>query len=221
LNVISAHQPPKDIPASQLWMKLQELPRPSKVVDFPRKAPDGTAIGQLSIRVLTQEEQMAAHGAAERVTQAILKDGNKEQFGYERLYADAAYVEILFRACRDLDDPNRTAFPSPKTIREVLTTEECAALFQHYLTVQLELGPVLAAMSDEEKEAWIDRLVEGGSAFPFDLLSSDLQKILLLYMGYQLRLSPKDKSSVGSPPEETPDEEVDKPRTTQLESLAE
>ena len=75
-------------------------------------------------------------------------------------------------------------------------------LFEHYLTVSIELGPIAVNMTDAEFEAWIDRLVEGGSAFPFDLLSSDLQKILLLYMASQLRNSRTDKSSVGSQPEE-------------------
>lgn len=194
--------PPKDLPASQLWLKLASTERPFKVVDFPRKDSKGEPIGQLAIRVLTQEEQMICTSAAEDVTRKHLKEAKKEDLGYERLFTDAVCVEMLYRACRDSDDPSRPAFPTPKNIREQLTTDECAKLFEHYLTVQLELGPLVTQMSEEELEAWIDRLVEGGSAVPLALLASDLQQILVLYMAYQLRSLPTDKSSATSPPEE-------------------
>lgn len=195
--------PPTNIPASQLWLALCSKERPSQIVDFPRTLPNGDPVGQLRIRVLTQEEQMAATTAAERVAREHLKEAKRDDLGYERLYSDAYCIETLFRACRDVDDVTRPAFPAPKQIRQTMTTEECGALFQHYLTVQLELGPTVWKMSDEEYEAWISRLAEGGSAFLFDTLSSDLQKMLLLYMAYQLRSSPTDNTSAGSQPEET------------------
>lgn len=184
-------------------MKLAGAERPNKLVDFPRKGEDGQPIGQLRIRILTQEEQMACTAEAENLAKKHLKEGKRDEFGYERLFTDAVCVEVLYRACRDGDDPERPAFPTPQDIRRQLTTEECAKLFEHYLTVQLELGPTVITMSDAELEAWIDRLVEGGSAFPFDLLSSDLQKLLVLHMAFQLRSSQTVTSSVGSQPEET------------------
>jgi hypothetical protein len=199
--------PPTDISPSQLWVKLSSTERPSQVVDFPRRGPDGEPVGQLRIRILTQEEQMSCASAAEKVAREHLKEAKKDDLGYERLFTDACMIEVLFRACRDLDDPKKPAFPAPKNIRQALTTEECGMLFQHYLTAQLELGPTEGSMSDEEIEAWISRLAEGGSAFPFDLLSSDLQKILLLYMAYQLRSSPKDSAFAGPPLDEPQTEE--------------
>ncbi len=197
-----SHTPPSDTPPSALWLALASSERPSKVVDFPRFDLKGEAVGKLRIRILTQEEQMAAAAAAEKLAKEHLKDGKKDELGYERLFSDALCIEVLFRACRDENDVKRPAFPSVKQIRQMLTTEEAATLFQHYLTVQLELGPTRIEMSDEEAEAWIDRVAEGGSAFPFDLLSSDLQRLLLLHMAFQLRSSPTDKSSAGSLPEE-------------------
>jgi hypothetical protein len=196
------HAPPSDIPATALWLALASSERPSKVVDFPRFNMKGEAVGQLRIRILTQEEQMVCASAAEKLTKEHLKEGKRDELGYERLFSDALCVEVLFRACRDEADVNRPAFPSAKQIRQALTTDEAATLFQHYLTVQLELGPTRIEMSDEEAEAWIDRVAEGGSSFPFDLLSSDLQRLLLLHMAFQLRSSPTDKSSAGSQPEE-------------------
>lgn len=194
--------PSKDVPASELWLKLASQERPSQVVDFPRKGDDGEAVGQVRIRILTQEEQMVCASAAEKLTREHLKDSKKDELGYERLYTDAICVEVLFRACRDIEDVKRSAFPSPKAIRGQLTTEECAMLFQHYLTVQLQLGPTVIEMSDEELEAWITRVAEGGSSFPFDLLATDLQKLLLLHMAYQLRTSPTDSGSAGLQPDE-------------------
>ena len=173
------------------------------LVDFPRKDEEGNPVGQVRIRVLTQEEQMVCTSAAEAVAREHLKDAKREELGYERLFADAVTVEVLFRACRDPEDVRRTVFPSTKALRQMLTTDECAALFMHYLTAQLELGPIVSRLSNEELDAWIDRLAEGGSAFPFDLLSSDLQKTLLLYMAYQLRSLQMETSSVGSQPEES------------------
>jgi hypothetical protein len=202
--------PPSDLPASQLWLKLASQERPSVVVDFPRHSPDGEVVGQVRIRILTQEEQMICAAAAEKLAKEHLKDSKKDEIGYERLFVDAICVEILFRACRDVDDVKRPAFPAPKQIRQHLTTEECAMLFQHYLTVQLELGPTVSELSDDEIEAWISRLAEGGSSFPFDLLTSDLQKLLVLHMAYQLRSSQMGSTSAGSQTEEITSSE-DKP----------
>jgi ssRNA-specific RNase YbeY (16S rRNA maturation enzyme) len=198
------------MPASKLWLKLQELPRPTQVVDFPRMIND-EPVGKIAMRVLTQEEQMICTAAAEEVVRKHMKDARKDELGYERLFTDAVCVEVLYRACRDADDPTNTVFPTPKDIRSALTTEECAKLFEHYITIQLELGPTVATMSDEEMEAWIDRLVEGGSAFPLDLLSSDQRKLLTLYMAYQLRTSPTDTFSAGWQPDESTPSDSEKP----------
>jgi hypothetical protein len=195
--------PPTDIPASELWLKLAQKERPSKVVDFPRKDEDGNPVGQLRIRILTQEEQMASASAAEKTVREHLKEAKRDDLGYDRLFTDAYCVEVLFRACRDVNDSSKTLFPSPKQLRQALTTEECSMLFQHYWTVSVELGPTVVNMTDEELESWIDRLAEGGSAFPFDLLSSDLQRIVLAYMASQLRKSPTDSTSAGLPLEES------------------
>lgn len=204
--------PPADISASELWLKLSSRERPSKIVDFPRNGEDGKPVGRLRIRVLTQEEQMACSVAAEKLVKEHLKDSGKDELGYERLFSDALCVEVLFRACRDENDVGRALFPGTKQLRTALSTEECSMLFQHYLTVSVELGPTALTMSDGEFDAWIARLVEGGSAFPFDLLSSDLQRLLILYMA-RLLTSPKDSSFAGSQPEESttesPDEDLD------------
>lgn len=180
-------------------MALSSKERPSQLVDFPRYDAKGEPVGKLRIRVLTQEEQMACSAQAERIAREHLKEAKKDDLGYERLFMDAMYVEVLLRACRDEADTNKSAFPSAKEIRKQLTTDECGVLFDHYLTTQLELGPLRCEMSDEELEAWITRLAEGGSAFPLALLSTDLQKVLIVYMACQLRTQPTANASAGTP----------------------
>lgn len=187
--------PPTNISAEDLWAKLQELPRPSKVVDFPRLGPDGKPIGRIAIWVLTQLEQLAADKEAEDFAKKQLKEGKRDDLGYDRIFTDALMASVLVRACRDPENLNRPIFPGMIAMADKLTTDEAALLFEHYLTVQMELSPVQRRLSDGELDAWIDRLVEGGSAFPFSLMSSELQKLLLLHMAFQLRPSQKGTSS--------------------------
>lgn len=195
--------PPDNYTPTDLWTTLVSSERPSKVCDFPRVNESGEPIGQIRIRVLTQNEQMASAKAANDTAKALVKDGKRGDLGFERLFSDAYTIETLFRACRSVDDPKAPAFPSPKDMRDKLTTEECAMLFGHYATAQLELGPTALTLSQEEMDAWIDRLKEGGSGFPFNTLPSDLQKLLLLRMAYRLRKSEKEDTSAGSLLEET------------------
>ena len=55
-------------------------------------------------------------------------------------------------------------------------------------------------MSTEEREAWILRLQEGGSAFPFDSLSWEQQRTLVTSMASQLVSCWMAMCSLGSPP---------------------
>jgi len=194
--------PPSDTSASVLWAKLQEMPRPSKLVEFPRKGVDGNPVGQLRIRVLTQEEQLICTDAAEKFAKARLKDGKRGEIGYEDLFSNAMCVEILYRACRDESNLDKAAFPSPKALQQQLTTDECDRLFAHYLTVQLELGPIIATMDEDTYNAWVERLAEAEGAYPLDLLSPDVLKRLAVTMAKQIMKYRTAASSVGSSPEE-------------------
>lgn len=183
---------------SKLWLALQEMPRPSQVVDFPRTGPDGKPIGQLRIWVLTQMELAVCHVEAEKFARKFLKEAKRDDLGYEAVFSNAFCVEVLFRACRDVDNPQRSAFPLPQSVQE-LSTEEVALLYDYYQSVQQELGPLKFRMSEAETEGLIERLMEGGAAFPFHELSSALQSLLLLTIVSRLGSLTKAKSSVGSP----------------------
>jgi len=206
--------PPSDTAPSDLWRKLQAMPRPHRVVDFPRLDASGEPVGQIAIWVLTQEEQMISSTAAEKWTKEKLKDGSKGDLGYETVFSNEAVVQTLFRALRDPSSENlgRPAFPTPSAIRS-LTMDECGRLFEYYLSTQLELGPIIAHLSKEEMDAWIDRLAAGGlAASPFVLLSPDMQKALAHSMAVQIAAFRTGSPSAGSQLEKTPPDEQDEDR---------
>lgn len=197
--------PPETIDASDLWLALTAMPRPHKVVPFPRKIPGSDEpVGELAIWPLTQEEQMASNAEADRFTKKLLKDPQKKDeanLGYEHTYANDVAVQVLYRACRDPKDLAKPAFPSPTDIRAKLSTDEIGVLFSVYSTVQFEIGPIVAGMTKGEREAWILRLEEGGSAFPFDALSWEEKRILLPFMASQLVDCWMVMCSLGKPPD--------------------
>lgn len=188
-----------------LWALLCEMPRPSKVVDFPRKGADGEPVGQIAIWVLTQEEQSAAAAAAQNLTQKLVKDAPKRddaRAGYDDVYANVAAAELLFRACRKPGVPNLTqpAFPSTEALRSKLTVDEVGALLNHYYTVQADLGPIVAHMSQEELDALVEKIAKSGERFPLDLLSPALLRILAFSLACRLHALRTATSSSGSPP---------------------
>jgi hypothetical protein len=206
--------PPENVEPNALWLALTAVPRPHRVVDLPRVFPGtGKSVGQVAIWPLTQEEQMICTAEADRFVKQVMKEAQKkdeENLGYRHMFSNENAVQILFRACRDASNPPESlklnAFPSTKGMRHELTADEISTLFEMYITVQLEVGPIVAYQTADEMEAWIRRIEEGGSTLPFDLLAPLAQKRLLTFMASQLVSFWTATSSAGSPPD---DGEVD------------
>lgn len=202
-----ASPPPRDVAPADLWALITQTPRPSQRVPFPRVGPDGRPLGEVVIWVLHQEERSAATLAAERHVRKVLKDAYPQRgeasLGYDALFEDRASVEILFRACRRAENVNVPAFPSADEIARALSTDEVAVLMRSYLRVQAECGPIVADMSQEMVDAWIDVLASGGSKHPLDSLSSGALTTLLWSMACRLYKSRTDKRSRGPQPEES------------------
>lgn len=190
MNPLLTKKKEAEIEPSELWLALTTLPRPQRPIPLPRyHEGTQTPVGEVIVWPLTQEEQMAANAAADKFTKELLKDPQKEgeaNLGYHHTYSNEVAIQVLFRACRDPQDTNRPAFPSPALMRKHFTTDEIGVLFHSFCTVQSELGPIRAQMSKEECEALIFRIAEGGSAFPFDSCSWEEQRILVLTMASQL-----------------------------------
>jgi hypothetical protein len=166
--------PPTDVSASELFRKLQQAPRPSEVVDFPRKDGEGKAIAQVRIQVLTQEQHDEAR---ERALHYLTKKRgiSREDLSTELMrqeMADAAAKEVLALACLTVEplpntDPPRYGrqFPDGPSIGKTMTADEIGVMFTQYEIVQNRFGPYEGNInSEEELDAWIKRLAEGAGA---------------------------------------------------------
>lgn len=200
--------PPPDISPSELWAAITSTPVPHRVVDFPRKDPiTGQPIGTLAIIVLKQQESMACVSAADAFAKRNIKElakKDEENRGYHDLFNNEAAIQILVRACRDSKRIDQQVFKSATDLRSQLTDDEVAVLFKLYMQVRAELGPIVAEMSPEEMDAWIERLAIGGGTFPLAQLSQDALEVLAIFMARRIQSLQTDKSSPGSPPEESP-----------------
>ena len=187
---------------SELWTQIIVMPRPHRTVDFPRLGENGEPVGQITMQVLTQEEQITASIESERFTRKHLKEmpkSSEPHRGYDDTYNNQAACELLFRACRRADDVTKPFFPSPAAIRQNLTPDEVGVLVRSYYIVQDEVGPIIASMSEEEVTAWIKRLGDGGSAVPLAFISPEQQSRLALSMALRLYTSATGISSPGLP----------------------
>ena len=191
---------------SELWVQITAMPRPHRTVDFPRMNDKGEPVAQISMQVLTQEEQITASIESERFSRKHIKDmpkSSEPHRGYDDTYNNQAACEILFRACRRVDDMTLPFFPSPSAIRQNLTPDEVGVLVRSYYIVQDEVGPIIAKMSSEETEAWIMRLKEGASGVPLAYLSPEAATQLVLSLVSRVGLSATPTSSHGTPSEES------------------
>lgn len=210
MTMTTNNLPPKNISAGELFTKLSAQPRAVIIANFPRTDAEGKPLGQVAIRPLTQAEQAQCEIAAGqairqiRLQHAATSGTRDKSEGYSpdefKVFATLICVEQLFRACRDIDDHERPAFPSPGAMTKAFTTGEIAALYELFGDACEEIGPAIHTMGPEEHAAWTERLIEGGNAagsLPFGLQT---WRALALSMAAELRISRTVKSSVGSPP---------------------
>jgi hypothetical protein len=180
--------PPTDIPKSELFLKLIESPRPSEVVDFPRKGADGKYIGKMRLFVLHKHELTRARVVAvKRVIEKYKLDGSlHDSRGVRDILSDEIICEILSEACRD-EHPYNDDDKAPK-YRKVfysgddlnyLTADEIATSYAAYVMIQERYGPHEGnLMSMAQITAWVKTLEEGARGFPLSHLSS-LQRVTL------------------------------------------
>lgn len=204
--------PPTGVEPSELWRLLSVLPRPHNVVDYPRLNADGTAVGQLAIWVLTQEEQAAAAATAEATTRRLLKLAGKEvpredeaKAGYRDVYENECAVELLSRACRNVADLTRPAFPSTRELRQ-LSSDEVGVLVNYYFETQAKVGPIVSRMDDDEYNAWVELLATGAGAYPLGRLSWGARSDLIVRLAKECWFSRIGSISSGEEPDLDPNE---------------
>lgn len=203
--------PPKDVPASELFLKLQERPRPSEVVDYPELDEEGKPVDRVRLQVLTtKERQLALRRALDWCkAQNLTKEDLGAEVVQEGIYGAAVAREILAIACVSEKD-HRTntddgkplyarVFANGSQVDEVMTGDQLATLFSAYTLVQKKFGPFATDIESEaELNAWIKRIWEGASAVPLawrdsaqlvDLLSLLIARVVTLSLILESQLS--------------------------------
>lgn len=178
--------PPDNVEARELWLKLNEAPAPSEIVDFPRRGSDGKPISRIRIQVLSMashdEARMLAHQRLAK--QGVKPDDTNTSVLLQEVLGDAVAREILAMSCVTVkpihgDDEDTVKptygrlFVDAESLRQMLTPDEVTVLFNSYLLVQEKYGPIETTVASEaEINAWVTRLAEGGSQVPLAATSS-------------------------------------------------
>lgn len=198
--------PNLSISPAQLWVEITKLPRPSRIIDFPRLNTDGKPLCQIMLTVLSPTEQIQCVVEAERYVNSKLgiTKIDERASGYKTVFDTASATECLFLSARSADDVGVKFFPSSQAIRDVLTADETGVLMQAYGQMTAEMGPIISTMNEKDMEAWLERLALGADIVnPFWLLSSEQKNDLLKYSAVQLWSSRRDNSLLGTRAEES------------------
>ena len=214
--VATSNGPPKNLSPVELFDALCAQPRPGRPVDLPRLNPaTGDVLGQVHMQPLTTSERLEAMTAADQTTRLYFKQNYapKGQAGQGQVdvYDNEFSIQILFRAMRDAEDPSKPFAQKASQLRNVLTADEVGALMTSYIQVQMELGPIIATMSESEMDEWLARLGEGASRDPLGVLSWEALADLVMHSASRLRSSPTGTGSSISPADDignvTPDDD--------------
>ena len=194
--------------SDDIWARILATPRPHMIVPFPRINPDnGQPVAEMAMVVLTSEESAIITADAEKKVRKILKDNipgqGEARRGYEELFNTFVAEGLIYTTCRNKDNLKQNFFPRKEAILQVLNVDELAILLNHYYTVQLELGPVISSLTDDELNIWERRLLEAGTkpSFLLNSCSLDVLKALVMYLVNQLKTLQTSKSLDILPPE--------------------
>lgn len=156
---------------------------------------------RLGIRVNTKSEQDAAIVAAYKRIENETKNGAELARDDSDLTTDAKTIEVLFRACRDPEDPKYPAFPGPMWMRDNLTTDQLAIILNLYNEVVRYDSPIDFGLDDDRIEAIAAMASKNADTLVADqiLASYDreflIQVVILLSVKLQLARSGADLES--------------------------
>ena len=174
--------PPSDIEPSELFRKLTEAPRPSDVIDYPRKDGDGNALARVRLQVLnTAEFDLARQKATEWFGKKFPNKDSRVIDTAREMLGDRTAKEVLAIACisdKAITGSEETGrplynrlFSSANDLDEV-TADELTVLWVAQQAVQYRYGPYEGNIDSEEQvNAWMQVLVEGATAVPLAALS--------------------------------------------------
>src|SRR5262245_59888203 len=127
--------PPKDVPASELFLKLMEAPSPSEVVDIPRRDSNGDPVGRIRIRVLSMVDHDRARIAAHtRVKRLALTNEDMGSELIKEVLGDATAKEIPALDCMTEGSEGGLSGRVFRDANDVekMRADEVAALFNAY-----------------------------------------------------------------------------------------
>ena len=201
---------PQDTSPSVLWAMYTKAPTPHELVDLPvgEKFPLAGALPQIAMVPLSAEDTMICRAEADDYAKRCLLKApprdDEKNLAFRSIYDDEVTIRVLWRACRDPNDPSlrKKVFPGPKPMREVLTLDQIGVLAHAYMRVERLLSPIRFIMDKEEMDGLLLRLREGGrEAAPLDYLSSALLRELLVHSVSNPLPSPTPSTSPGGPPD--------------------
>lgn len=196
--------PPNDVAPSDLWIKLTERPRPTCDFQMPGVDKDGQPLPSCKLWVLTESELHVCRAQADAAAKVILRGEYKAgDLGYEDIYRNELSVQLVAQAARNPKNVIFPAFQSAKHARQALTTDEFAAFAEAYVTFRRESGPLIADMSPDEMDAWLEVLIKGGSAVPLARLEFQVVTALLMHSLSKAPNSSTGSGSAGSPQNES------------------
>ena len=192
---------------SNAWAELASRKQPSKLVDFPAFDENGKPVCQVIITTLTHDDHVSIQKQATFECDRSFKDDKLDRNSeiYIKRYENIVAKHFLFRACKDPENPTKSFFPTTDHVGQYLSNDEVAVLLKHYQTLQANRGPLIAYMTHNQFEEWVEKLATEAEEGPYflDRILPEAQIQLMLYMAGQLWNSQMAKSSLGSPPEES------------------
>jgi hypothetical protein len=195
--------PPKDTPPAELWLKLTERPRPTCEFQFPGPGVNGEPLPKAKIVILYEAELHACRANATKVARELVGDaGRLGDLGYEEIYRNEMASQMVALCLRAHDNPTFFVFPSPKSVRQKLTTDEVAAVASAYTQFRIESGPMVSELSPAELDAWFKVSMEGASRVPFSVLSGEALIDYVMYLVSKIKSLSIATGSPGSAPSE-------------------
>jgi hypothetical protein len=146
----------EEFQGDSVWRMVENTPRPSIVVEYPRKDPiKGFTFGKIRMQLLSQEEQTHAITLAEKHAKEDAKLSSGPS--YEDLYKSHLSLEIVQRASFSEEKYQDTGklsimFPPVKLMKMRMTDDELSYLITAYLNLQATKGAIRHVFNEGELE---------------------------------------------------------------------